>query len=80
MNKQAEFIGLQLKEIRYKHRINQSQMAEQLGIKRSRLGSYEEGRAMPDIYTFLKICEVYQLSITEFYHGLKQALKEETNG
>ena len=77
MNKQAVFIGLELKKIRSKHRINQSEMADQLGIKRSRLGSYEEGRAMPDIYTFLKICEVYELSITEFYLELKEALKEQ---
>lgn len=77
MNKQAVYIGQELKKIRSTFKISQSEMADQIGIKRSRLGSYEEGRAMPDICTFLKICGIYKVNIPVFYQGLTEALKEQ---
>lgn len=67
MNNQAIYIGNRLKAIRKELKINQQEMADTLGIKRSRLGSYEEGRAAPDIGIFLKICKTYNQDPFSFY-------------
>ena len=71
-SKQAFYIGNELKLIRKALKINQSEMADQLGIKRSRLGSYEEGRAMPDIEMFLKICKTYDRDPFSFLEPLSK--------
>jgi transcriptional regulator with XRE-family HTH domain len=42
--------------------ITQEQAAELLGIKRSRLGSYEEGRAEPDYKTLVDIVKIYGIT------------------
>jgi phage repressor protein C with HTH and peptisase S24 domain len=38
-------------------------MADKIGIKRSLLGAYEEGRADPRLNNLLKISEIYQFSV-----------------
>lgn len=56
--------------IRVKNRLTQGRFAELLGIKRSLVGAYEEKRAEPKPKTILALCELFDLSIDEFYTGL----------
>lgn len=54
-----------LKYLRKKISLTQEQMAQQIGIKRSLLGAYEEGRADPRISNLLKFAEIFNLSVDQ---------------
>jgi len=58
-------ISENLKHLRKQLGLTQEQMAEQLGIKRSLLGAYEEGRADPRISNLLKFAEIFSLSVDQ---------------
>jgi len=45
--------------------MTQEQMAEKVGIKRSLLGAYEEGRADPRISNLMKFAEIYHVSVDD---------------
>ncbi|NJN27284.1 MAG: LexA family transcriptional regulator [Cyclobacteriaceae bacterium] len=54
-----------LKYLRKKTNLTQEQMAQQVGIKRSLLGAYEEGRADPRISNLLKFAEIFNLPVDQ---------------
>jgi len=58
-------ISNNLKYLRKKISLTQEQMAHQIGIKRSLLGAYEEGRADPRISNLLKFSEIFSLSVDQ---------------
>jgi transcriptional regulator with XRE-family HTH domain len=58
-------ISNNLKFLRKKISLTQEQMAQQIGIKRSLLGAYEEGRADPRISNLLKFSEIFSLSVDQ---------------
>lgn len=58
-------ISNNLKYLRKKENLTQEQMAQQVGIKRSLLGAYEEGRADPRISNLLKFSEIFNLSVDQ---------------
>jgi len=49
--------------------LSQEQLAEALGINRSRLGAYEEGRNEPPIDLLIKIASFFQISIDALIRG-----------
>lgn len=51
----------QIKEGRLRKKLKQSDVAKMLGIKGNTLSNYENGVSEPDIDTFLKLCEIYEL-------------------
>lgn len=56
-------ISLNIKYLRKKHGFTQEQLAEKVGIKRSLVGAYEEGRAEPNISNLLKFSKVLDASV-----------------
>jgi len=56
-------ISENIKWLRKKLGLTQEQFAEQIGIKRSLLGAYEEGRADPRINNLIKIAELCNTSV-----------------
>lgn len=56
-------ISENLKHLRKRTGLTQEQMAEKVGIKRSLLGAYEEGRADPRISNLLKFAEIFGLPV-----------------
>jgi len=58
-------ISNNLKFLRKKAGLTQEQMADQIGIKRSLLGAYEEGRADPRISNLLKFSEIFNLTVDQ---------------
>jgi transcriptional regulator with XRE-family HTH domain len=58
-------ISENLKHLRKQLGLTQEQMAIQLGIKRSLLGAYEEGRADPRISNLLKFAEIFTLPVDQ---------------
>lgn len=51
-----------LVKVRHKWNLTQEAAADQIGLKRSSLGAYEEGRAEPSIPNLTKIIEAYSIS------------------
>jgi transcriptional regulator with XRE-family HTH domain len=56
-------ISENLKYLRKQMGLTQEQMSVQVGIKRSLLGAYEEGRADPRISNLLKFAEIFTLPV-----------------
>jgi transcriptional regulator with XRE-family HTH domain len=54
-----------IRVLRKKLALTQDQFANQLGIKRSLLGSYEEGRAEPKLELLQKIAEAFSISVDD---------------
>ncbi|GAA5023138.1 hypothetical protein GCM10011506_05770 [Marivirga lumbricoides] len=59
------FVSSNIKYLRKQKGWTQQDLADQLEIKRSLIGSYEESRADPRISTLLKIAEVFNLSLDD---------------
>lgn len=59
-------IAQNLKYLRKKHKLTQQQFADNMEIKRSLVGAYEEDRAEPKYELLKKIAEYFDLSIDEF--------------
>lgn len=70
------FVSSNIKYLRKQKGWTQQDLADQLEIKRSLIGSYEEGRADPRISTLLKIAEVFNLSLDDLLsQDLSQHIK-----
>ncbi len=54
-----------LKHLRKNIGITQEQMAHKIGIKRSLLGAYEEGRADPRISNLIKFSEIFNVAVDQ---------------
>ena len=66
-------IANNIKILRKKAGLTQGALAEKMGIKRSLIGAYEEGRAEPRINNLMKLSEVFNLPIdTLVQHDLSQ--------
>ena len=57
------FLDINLKHLRKIKGITQEQLARKLGINRSMIGAYEEGRAEPKMETILNICHYFEIDI-----------------
>ena len=56
-------IGKNIRKIRMSKKLTQTEFAELFDLKRTAVGSYEEGRAEPKIDTLIKIAEYFKLSL-----------------
>lgn len=59
------YLSENLKAIRKKHNLTQADFAKNLGVKRSLIGAYEEGRAEPKIGFMQMLCERFELSLDQ---------------
>jgi transcriptional regulator with XRE-family HTH domain len=78
-------ISHNLKYLRKQTALTQEQMATELGIKRSLLGAYEEGRADPRISNLIRFAEIFSLSVdqlvkTDLSKGAARATQPEKGG
>lgn len=56
-------ISENIRFLRKRKSLTQEQLAERIGIKRSLVGAYEEGRAEPGLSTLLMLAKVFDLSV-----------------
>ncbi len=56
-------ISKNIKYLRQRQQLSQEQMADELQISRSRIGSYEEGRSEPNIETLVKLSFYFKLPV-----------------
>lgn len=61
----ASFINKNLRYIRKHGGMTQEQFASMIGIKRSLLGAYEEGRAEPNLNNLLRFAEILSVSVED---------------
>jgi len=52
-----------IKFLRKREHLTQEQLAQKIGIKRSLIGAYEEGRADPRLNNLLKMSELFRVSV-----------------
>lgn len=60
------YISENLKQLRKTNGLTQDELANKLGIKRSLVGAYEEGRAEPPVQNLKNISKVFGVSIDDF--------------
>lgn len=53
------------KKLRMYKSLNQTEFAELVGVKRSSIGAYEEGRAEPKLEVLIRISEIYKLPLDD---------------
>jgi transcriptional regulator with XRE-family HTH domain len=75
-------ICLNLKRLRKQKGWTQEEFAQKIGIKRSLLGAYEEGRAEPNLQTLIRISKIFGCSIetliTENILGIDNKIHQST--
>ena len=58
-------IGENIKALRKMHDMTQGDLALILGGKKSLVSNYENGYSTPDIYTLIKLADVFDVSLDE---------------
>ncbi len=56
------FLGSNIRFLRKEKRLTQEELSGRIGVKRSLVGAYEEGRAEPKIRTILALCHYFNVS------------------
>lgn len=51
--------------LRHRNKLNQEEFATMIGVKRSRVGAWEERRACPPLGLMVKICNLFNVSLDE---------------
>ena len=59
------FFGKNIKKIRVSKKMTQTDFADLFDLKRTAVGSYEEGRAEAKIDTIIKIADYFKLSLDQ---------------
>lgn len=72
-----KFIGSVLKQARVKAKLSQLQLAERIGLSEKHISNIERGQNFPALDTFLKLCEVFNLSLNDFGLHIKIESNEE---
>jgi transcriptional regulator with XRE-family HTH domain len=68
-------IARNIKALRKHHQLTQDQFAQKLGIKRSSIGAYEEGRAEPPLSNLGNIAKTFDVSIDSLvYENIEKVI------
>ena len=59
------FLASNLKVLRKKSGLTQTQLAEELGVQRTMISAYEDGRSEPRLSTILTLTKIFDVSIDE---------------
>ncbi|WP_372776620.1 XRE family transcriptional regulator [Mangrovibacterium sp.] len=59
------FLSENLKFLRQSHQMTQQELAEKIGLKKSHIGAYEEGRATPKISAIQQIAVLFRLTLDQ---------------
>lgn len=57
------YLGQNIKHLRKQKGLTQEKMANKIGVTRSLIGAYEEGRAEPRLQTIMNICHYFQVNV-----------------
>lgn len=65
-----------LKRLRKSKKLTQIQLAEKLGVAKTTLASYEQGRRMPDIEIQNKLADIFDISLDQLHGRASQQENE----
>ncbi len=71
------YLGKNLKWLRKQGGLTQADLATHIGVKRSLIGAYEEGRAEPRLLTIRSICQYFNVSLDDL---VNQEMSNESAG
>lgn len=60
-------IGNNIKELRKIHKLTQNDLAEKLNYSNKAVSRWESGEIIPDVSTLNKICDIFQIPITQIF-------------
>lgn len=72
-------VGDKILEYRKAANLTQEEFAAKVGVTRQAVSKWELDKAYPDLDKLVDICEIFQVSITEFIYGRPDA-EQETGG
>ncbi len=68
-------ISRRIKDARQKNNINQESLAEQLGVSRQTISSWETGKSYPDLVSVIKMSDIFDVSLDELLKEYKVLAK-----
>lgn len=72
-------IGDKILECRKAANLSQEEFAAKVGVTRQAVSKWELDKAYPDLDKLVDICEIFQVSVTEFIYGKAEQEPEETD-
>lgn len=60
-------IGTNIKELRKANKLTQSELAEKLNYSNKAISRWESGEVIPDVITLNKICEVFNIPLSQIF-------------
>lgn len=71
-------IGKYIQQKRKEKNITQEQLSESLGISNKTISKWECGKALPDYSLVESLCAILEISTSELFNGVDNALEEKT--
>lgn len=56
-------IGLRIRELRKENQLKQIELSMKIGVDRTSLSSYENGKRLPDITMLCRIADVFEVTL-----------------
>ncbi|MGM9878191.1 MAG: helix-turn-helix transcriptional regulator [Bacilli bacterium] len=72
-------IGKFIAKSRRENNLTQQELADKLGVTDRAVSHWENGRSLPDVSLFKKLCEILNISINELINGEKIVIEKEKN-
>lgn len=66
-----EKIGRFIAELRKENNFTQEELAEKLNVNVKSISRWENGKNLPDHTLIVEMCNLFKISINEFYNGLR---------
>ncbi len=64
-----EKIGLFIAKLRKESKMTQKELAEKIGVTDRAISNWENGRRIPDVSLYQKICETFGITLNELFSG-----------
>lgn len=77
MKEKIAKVGAQIKQIRLMHRLSQKELADKIGIAQASLSNIECGRSNCTLENLIKLSEVLECPIRDFFVDLDEKFTKE---
>ena len=64
-----------LRQLRLDRGMTQEEVAEQVGLTRQAVSSYESGRTQPGVDILQRLAEIYETDLTDIIYGRNQGVR-----
>ena len=68
MNLDKELIGKKIRQLRIERGLSQEELSEKIDISPRHMCTIENGNTFPSIETFIKIAQILEIDINEFFN------------